>query len=138
MTGSRDEECIQIIFLDQTVHVDVGERLTGIRTPVTEKTRLDVFELQWFLQKRVVLEVERSQAKVQTRMPVSDVVGDFFLGQWLVGDCSSSRPERAQLLVFGRHDECLSMGEAVTVTRRWSAREEVKFATKCELAELEL
>jgi len=70
MPGARDEDRIQIVFVDQPIEVRIGERLAGVRPPMTEQPRLGVRELQRFSEQRIVLEVEHSQAEVQTRSPV--------------------------------------------------------------------
>lgn len=38
MTRARDEEGIEVVFLDQAIEVNVGEALTGVRTPMTQQS----------------------------------------------------------------------------------------------------
>jgi len=37
MTGSGNEERVEIVLLDQAVEVDIGEGLTGVGTPVSKE-----------------------------------------------------------------------------------------------------
>src|SRR5262249_29429413 len=45
----RDENRVQVIFVNQPVEMDVGKGLTGIRPPMTQQSSLDLFHLQRLL-----------------------------------------------------------------------------------------
>jgi hypothetical protein len=79
-------EHVQPIFRDH----DIRERLASITSPVTQQTWLDVLLLQWLLEKRVLLEVEHTEAKVQGGVKVAGELVDFIFAQWLASDGRAS------------------------------------------------
>jgi hypothetical protein len=83
LTWTRDKERIQIILFDQSVKVQIGKDLSGITTPVTEQSTLQVFNLERFLQQGILLQVDHSQAQVETCRHVLVVELEVILGQGL-------------------------------------------------------
>jgi hypothetical protein len=57
---------------------------------VSKETRLDVFNLERFLEQRVFSKVEHAQAQVHAGMEVTVDLVDLILAERLVGHCSSS------------------------------------------------
>src|SRR5262249_39460081 len=62
VTRSREEDHVQVVFLDEPVEVDVNERKAGARSPMAEKPILDVLRLQRLAQERGVLQGKHAQA----------------------------------------------------------------------------
>jgi hypothetical protein len=60
MSRTTDEEGIQVVFLDESVHMDVREALSSIGAPMSQESGLDVVFLEWFFEERVVLEVDHA------------------------------------------------------------------------------
>lgn len=63
--------------------MQIGKDLTGITTPVTEQPTLQVFELERFLQQGILLQVDHTQAQVETSRHVLVVELEIILGQGL-------------------------------------------------------
>jgi hypothetical protein len=61
--------------------VHVGENLSGITTPMTEQSTLQVFKLERFLEERVLLQVDHTETQVQACRHVSVVELEFILGE---------------------------------------------------------
>ncbi len=70
MPRTRDEDCVKVIFLDQTVEVNVGEALARVRAPMAQQSRLGVLDFQGFPQQRIFLQIEHSQTQVEAGAPV--------------------------------------------------------------------
>ncbi|KAG9954467.1 D-xylulose 5-phosphate/D-fructose 6-phosphate phosphoketolase, partial [Aureobasidium melanogenum] len=85
VSRTRNKESIKVVLLDQTVHVNVCEGLTSVRAPVSKETRLDVLNLERFLEKRVLSEVKHTQAQVHAGMEVAIDLVDLILAEGLVG-----------------------------------------------------
>jgi hypothetical protein len=66
-----DEENIQIVFDDHTIHVSVDEIETRRRSPVTKKAWLHVFDREWLLEERVCPKVYLSNRQIIRSSPVS-------------------------------------------------------------------
>jgi hypothetical protein len=81
LTWTRDEKGIQVILFDQSVKVKIGEDLSGITTPMTEQSTLQVFKLERFLEERVLLQVDHTETQVQACRHVSVVELEFILGE---------------------------------------------------------
>ena len=69
------------MILDDPVEVNVKEILPRRGAPVAEQARLDVLQLQWLLQERVVHEVDLADGQVVGRPPVSVQLSQFLGGQ---------------------------------------------------------
>jgi hypothetical protein len=102
-----DEEGIEIVLLDQAVHVDVGEGLARVRTPMSEKPRLDVLSLERFLQQRVLTKVEHTQAQVHAGMEVAVDLVDLILAERLIGHGSSGSAIGRETLCLGHCESCV-------------------------------
>lgn len=81
VTRTGDEEDIEIVFFDQAVHGHIGEDLTGIGSPVTEESCFEMLDFEGFLEEGILLEVEHTQAEIETGSHV--VVGGF---QFLIAE----------------------------------------------------
>jgi hypothetical protein len=106
VTRTGNDKSIEVVLLDHAVEVDVSaivsrrstqcndqglrEGLASITSPVTQQTWLDVLLLQWLLEKRVLLEVEHTEAKVQGGVKVAGELVDFIFAQWLASDGRAS------------------------------------------------
>src|SRR5262249_45589442 len=53
MAWSGEKNHVQIVLLDVAHQVDVAERQTGTRTPVSQQAILDVLRLEGFAQERI-------------------------------------------------------------------------------------
>ncbi|OIQ88722.1 hypothetical protein GALL_293760 [mine drainage metagenome] len=81
VSGSRHENRIQIVFVDQAVHVDVGECQPRTGSPVPEQAALDVFGLQGLFEQGIVAQVDHACRQVVAGTPVGIDVLDFLLRQ---------------------------------------------------------
>jgi hypothetical protein len=120
---TRDEEGIEIVLLNQTVHVNVGKRLTSVRAPMSKETRLDVLDLERFLQQRVLTEVEHTQAQVHAGMEVTVHLVDLILAERLVGHSSPGS-------AIGRETLCLGHRESCVGKRNWELRKTTRWNNK--------
>jgi hypothetical protein len=67
---------------------------------MSEETRLDVLDLEWFFQQRVLAQVEHTQAQVHTGLEVAVHLVNLFLAERLAADgCSGSAIRREALRV---------------------------------------
>src|SRR5262245_52254585 len=53
VTWARDVNGIQIIFVDESIKVNVSEALAGVRTPVTQQPRFQMLQPEWLSEKGV-------------------------------------------------------------------------------------
>ena len=53
------------IFFDQPVQVNVDQAHAGMRTPVTEQSKLCVFRLQWLFKERVIPQIDHSKTELE-------------------------------------------------------------------------
>src|SRR5438105_339438 len=53
MPRTTDVNEVEVIHLDDAIKVHVDEVQSRSRAPVSQQTRLDVFELQWLTQQRI-------------------------------------------------------------------------------------
>jgi hypothetical protein len=58
------------VLLDHPIQVNIDERKTRARAPVSEKPILDMFRLQRLAEQRVVLQVDHAEAEIITSAPV--------------------------------------------------------------------
>ena len=61
----------RLSFLDQPIQVDVNERQTGARSPMSEQPVLDVLRLKGLFEQWVFLEIDHPERQVLARSPVS-------------------------------------------------------------------
>jgi len=78
VTGSRDEDRIQVMQSDEAIHVGVDEIETWRGPPMPEEARLDVRRCQGFLQKRIGEQVDLTDRQVVCRGPVVIEGGEIF------------------------------------------------------------
>src|SRR5208337_3141616 len=71
MSRPCQENHVQIVFLDQTVEMNVDECQARARSPVPEQAVLDVFRPEGLLQQRVPLQIDHAKGKVFTSSPVA-------------------------------------------------------------------
>ena len=67
---SGKEDHVQVIFLDQSVQVNVGKCQARACSPVSEEPVLDVLRLERFPQQGIILQIDHAQAQVVTGPPV--------------------------------------------------------------------
>src|SRR5262245_22278005 len=70
MSRSRQENRIEIVFVDQAIHVDVGEAKAGTRSPVAQQSFLDMHGLERLAQERVVAQIDHPRGEIIARPPV--------------------------------------------------------------------
>ena len=80
MTRAGHEDGVEIVLVDQPVHVHVAEGQAGAGAPVAEQTILDVLDLQRFLQERIVLQVDHAGGEIAAGMPIGIDEFQFILG----------------------------------------------------------
>lgn len=56
MSRAGDEDCIEMVLLDEAVHVDVGKTLAGVGALMAQQPTLDVLEAEWFFEEGIVFE----------------------------------------------------------------------------------
>lgn len=83
LTGTRDEERIEIILFDQSVEMHIGKHLSCITAPMTQQSTLEMLQLERLLQQRVLLQVDHAQAQVETSRHVLVVQLELVRGQGL-------------------------------------------------------
>src|SRR4051812_18866469 len=71
MAWSSQENHIQVIFFDQPIQVNVCERESRARAPVSEEPVLNVFRFERFFQQRIVLQINHAETQEITSPPVS-------------------------------------------------------------------
>lgn len=98
-TWSRDEQPINVVLLDHSVEVDIGEHLSRVGTPMTQQPGLDVLEREGFLEQRVLSEVQHSHAEIERGSHVSVCFSKLIFGQGFVFDCRPCDPERGKRVV---------------------------------------
>jgi hypothetical protein len=62
VSGARYVNDVQIVFPDQPVEMNVDKIQPGSCAPMTEQTRLDMFEFQRFLEQRIRIEINLARA----------------------------------------------------------------------------
>ena len=82
MPRPRHEDRIQVVFVDQAIHVNVGKGQARTGAPVTEQTPLGVFKFERLLEQRVVAQVDHACRQVVAGTPVGVDVFDFVGRQW--------------------------------------------------------
>lgn len=107
LTRTRNEKSIQIILLNETVHVDVGENLTSVGTPVTQKTSLEMFLLERLLEKWILTEIEHTKTEVKGGPHVGIDLLELLHCQGLVLDSRASLTKRGEGGCFFSHAEKL-------------------------------
>src|ERR1700735_1252016 len=59
------------MLFDETVQMNVDEILSRRSSPMTEKSRFDLFRLEWFTQERILKEVYLAYAQIIRCTPVA-------------------------------------------------------------------
>ena len=90
MPGTCEVDHVEIVLLDRPVHVHVNEVEPRRRSPMAEKSRLDMIYRERNLKKRVVVEIDLAHGKIIRGAPVGIHLVDFFLRQSVLhaGSCS--------------------------------------------------
>ncbi|MNQ89941.1 hypothetical protein D3C85_1052650 [compost metagenome] len=70
MTGTGDENHVQIVLFDQAIEVGIDQVQPGCRAPMAKQARLDVLQGQRQLQQRVVLEVNLPHGQIIGGPPI--------------------------------------------------------------------
>src|SRR5260370_816420 len=68
---TRNEDRIQVILLYQSIKMNVGEALAGVRAPVAQQARLGLLELQRLAQQRGFLHLKHPPTPVEGRPPIA-------------------------------------------------------------------
>src|SRR5258708_3215867 len=55
VSGAGDKDCVQVVFLYQSVQMYVGEALACVRAPVAQQAGLGLLDFQWLAQQRIFL-----------------------------------------------------------------------------------
>jgi len=61
---ARDVDHVEIVFLDDPVHVRVNEVLPGRRSPVAEQYAFDILQLQRPFEQRIGVEADLADRKI--------------------------------------------------------------------------
>ena len=69
VAGTGDEDRVEVELFDDPVHVEIDEVEAGRRAPVAEEARLDVLELERFLEEGVRKEVDLADREVVRGLP---------------------------------------------------------------------
>ena len=86
------EDDVQIVALDCSAQMDVGERQARTGSPMAEQPVLDVLRLQRLLQQRIRLQVGHSKGKIVARPPEGIDVPRVVLAQRRPGDRCAGGP----------------------------------------------
>jgi len=78
---TRDEDCVQVVFVDQAIEVNVSEALAGVRVPMAEQAGLCLFQSKWLAEQRVLLEVKHPEAQVKAGAPVGVNLAQLVRGE---------------------------------------------------------
>src|SRR5450432_4112056 len=70
VSGARDIDHIEIVFLDDAVQMNIDEILPRGCAPMTEQHSLHVSERQRPLQQRIVVKINLSDRKIVRRPPI--------------------------------------------------------------------
>src|ERR1019366_3725816 len=81
MTRTRNEDCVEIVFINQVVEVNVGETLARVRAPMAEQPWLRLPHRKWLTQQRVFLEVQHSEAHIEAGAPVGVDLAQLLRGE---------------------------------------------------------
>ena len=84
VAGAGEEDRVQIIFVDQSIQVDIAERQSRARAPMAEQTALDVIGLERLSQERILLQIDHAHGQVIAGAPVSVNLLQLFFGQLAV------------------------------------------------------
>src|SRR6266851_6634004 len=74
---TRNEDRIQVILLYQSIEMNVGEALAGVRAPVTQQARFGLLEFQRLAQQRIVLQIEHPQTQIKGGSPICVNLAQF-------------------------------------------------------------
>lgn len=100
MARPRDEDGVQVPFLDESVEVDVGEHLAWIGAPVAEQALLEVLGLQGFFQQCVGFQIEHANAQIQAGPKIGVGVAKLFLAEGRVLHRGASLSIAGDALLF--------------------------------------
>jgi hypothetical protein len=115
MAGTGDEESIEVELLDETVHMDIGEDLARVRTPMAEKSGLQVTDFERFLQQWIASKVQHAETEIKTGSHVIICEFELFIAQRGFLDSRTSFAVSRDAfngdvhVSHGRHDESLMM-----------------------------
>ena len=70
MTGTGDEEHVQIAFFDDAVEMNIQEVESGRGAPMAEQTRFNVLDFEGFLEQRIVEQIDLPNGKIIGRPPI--------------------------------------------------------------------
>ena len=76
VTGTGDEDHVEVMHFDEAVQVDVDEVQSGRGTPVAEEARFDVFEFERLFEERIVVEIDLADGEVVGGAPVGVHFGE--------------------------------------------------------------
>jgi shikimate kinase len=86
MPRPRNVDRVQVVFLDDTVQVNVDEVQPRRRAPVAEQARLDVRQLERLLQERIVVQINLADRDLVRRAPPGVHLAQQFRCQRLTRD----------------------------------------------------
>src|SRR2546430_9931790 len=69
VAGAGEEDGVEVVLVDQTIEMNVGEAQAGARAPVPQEPLLDVPGLQRLPEQRVLAEVNHAGRQVRARSP---------------------------------------------------------------------
>ena len=61
MSGTGNEKNIEVVLLDETIHVHPSEGLPGIGTPMTQEPSFEMLQLKRFCEEWVVAKIKHAQ-----------------------------------------------------------------------------
>src|SRR5208337_2386169 len=102
MPRPRDEDCVEIVFVNQAVEVNVGETLARVRAPMAEQPWLRLSHRKWLTQQGVFLEIKHSETQIEAGAPVGVDLAQLVRGEGRPFDrrpCGTVRRYRRCLFV---------------------------------------
>ncbi len=81
MSGTGEEDQVEIVFFDEPVEMHPCEGLAGIGAPVAEQAVLDVLRLERLSHKRVLREIDHADAEVVAGSPIGVHLVQLFFGE---------------------------------------------------------
>ena len=88
VAGTRHEDHIEVVALDDAIQVRPDERQRGARAPMPEQPMLDMLDVERLAQQGVVPQIDHADAKIVAGAPPCVDAPQFFCAQWAGRDAS--------------------------------------------------
>src|SRR5262249_8928449 len=70
MSGSSEEDGVEVVFLNKAIEMNIGKAQTRTRAPVSQQSLLDVLRLQRFTKERILLQINHAHSQVIACSPI--------------------------------------------------------------------